>query len=101
MYKRIRKPNPNKKTPLQRKNINISIGVNNTNKAQLNKIKKIKIKKELPQVPLTDLYMRVDKSWQYKGKSCRLCGVLVNDPVVIDKHRYVCKVLNKKETEED
>lgn len=90
---------PNK-SPIQRKSINISIGVNNTNKAQLRKINKATLDKHLPQVPLTDLYMRVDKKWNYKGKSCRLCGVLVNDPIVIDKHRYVCEVLNKN-TDDD
>lgn len=85
-----------KKTQLERKAIGISQGVNQSNVAQLKKISQVKITKELPQVPLVDLYMRVKGKWQHKGKTCGDCGVLINDPVVIDKHRYVCKAINKK-----
>lgn len=85
---------------LQRKSLGITSGINASNLSQLKKIEKVKITKELPQVPLCDLYMRVDKSWVHKGKSCRLCGLLINNPIVIDKHRYICKVLNKKEEED-
>lgn len=66
-------------------------GINSSNKAQLKQIEKIKIKVELPQVPLVDLYMRVDGVWIYKGKSCGICHILMNNPIVIEKHRYICK----------
>jgi formamidopyrimidine-DNA glycosylase len=90
-------PNRNKYkiSPEQRKSGGITNGINASNKAQLKKISKIKHNHNIPQVPLSDLYMRVDKIWHHKGKSCRLCGVLINDPIVIDKHRYICEVLNK------
>lgn len=78
----------------------ITNGVHQSNVSQLKKISKVKITVELPQVPLIDLYMRVKGVWQHKGKSCGHCGVLINDPVVIDKHRYICKEINKKKNEE-
>lgn len=85
-----------KNSPEKRKSLAMSMGINASNKSQLKKISKTKIKKELPQVPLCDLYMRVDKQWVHKGQSCRLCGKLMNHETVIDKHRYICEVLNKK-----
>lgn len=75
--------------------------INTADKAQLKKIQKLKIKKELEQVPLSDLYVRKDGAWHYKGVSCRLCGGLMADKRVIDKHRYICEVLNKKKEEKN
>jgi len=96
---------PNRKkykiSPLELKSLGITAGVNASNANQLKKISKLKIKKEIPKVPLSDLYMHVKGQWIHKGKSCRLCGLLLSDTRVIDKHQYICKVLNKKETEED
>lgn len=66
------------------------------NKHQLREISKAKIKVELPQVPVSNLYMYTKKTWVHKGQTCRLCGVIMDHPTVIDKHRYICKVLNKK-----
>ena len=89
------KPRLHKKSVLERKAIGITSSVNQSNVTQLKKINKVKIDKELPQVPLVDLYMRVKGVWQHKGKTCGYCNLLINDPVVIDKHRYVCKSINK------
>lgn len=86
----------NKKTPSERKSTSISAGINNSTKNQLKKIKNVKIKKEMDQVPLSNFYMRVNGKWIHKGLSCRLCNILMNNPTVIEKHRYVCEVLNKK-----
>ena len=66
-------------------------GINASNASQLKKIEKIKIKNTLPQVPLVDLYMRVDGKWLHKGKSCGICNILINHPIVVEKHRYICK----------
>lgn len=90
-----------RKSPLERKAIGITHSVNQSNVTQLKKISKVKITKEIPQVPLIDLYMRVKGVWQHKGKTCGHCGLLINNPEVIDKHRYVCKEINKKRGNED
>ena len=74
--------------------------INNSNTAQLRKINKLKNVKPRPQVPLSDFYMLVAGVWKHKGQGCRLCGSILSDPVVLDKHRYICKVLNKKEEDE-
>jgi formamidopyrimidine-DNA glycosylase len=71
-------------------------GFHTQNRHQLRILEKIKITKEIPQVPLSDLYMYAKQVWVYKGKTCRLCGIIMDHPTVIDKHRYICKVLNKK-----
>lgn len=86
-----------KKSFLERKANGITSSVNQSNVNQLKKISKVTITKELPQVPLIDLYMRVKGVWHHKGKTCGNCGLLINNPIVIDKHRYVCKNINKKE----
>lgn len=95
-----------KRSPLQKYSDVMDVGINHSTKSQLKKIsqaetqiKKNKVKRE--QVPLVDLYMRVDGEWVHKGKSCGYCQILMNDKVVIDKHRYVCKVLNRKVWEKD
>lgn len=94
-------PKKYKISPEKRKSLGITSGINASTVSQLKKISKIKKPKvELPQVPLCDLYMRVDGAWVHKGKSCQLCKLLINNPIVIDKHRYVCKVLNNKDSEE-
>lgn len=72
-------------------------GVNASNKAQLRKIQKLEITKEIPQVPLSKFYMYMNGSWQYKGVACRLCENLLTNDTVIDKHRYICKAINKRE----
>lgn len=92
----LRKNGKPKLTPLQRKSLGINSGVNASNRAQLKKIKKVDTNKNLPQVPISDLYMRVDNVWKYKGKTCRLCNLMMTDQTVIDKHRYICEVLNKE-----
>lgn len=85
-------PKKYKISPEKRKSLGITSGINASTASQLKKINKIKKPKiELPQVPLCDLYMRVDGIWVHKGKTCGLCGLLINNPIVIDKHRYVCK----------
>lgn len=90
-----------KKSALERKSQGITQGVHTSNLSQLKKIAKVDTNKNLPQVPLVDLYMRVNKKWNFKGKSCSLCGSMMTDPVVIDKHRYICKVLNSKRDKDD
>jgi len=84
-----------KQSLLEKKANGIKHSVNQSNVNQLKKIAKVKITEELPQVPLIDLYMHVKGVWQHKGKTCGNCGLLINDPVVIDKHRYICKAINK------
>ena len=66
--------------------------VNSSNKAQLKKIEKLVITQEIEQVPLSKFYVYMNKSWHYKGMSCGLCNLLLTDPTVIDKHRYICNV---------
>ena len=86
---------PNRKkykiSPLHLKSLGMTSGINASNASQLKKIEKIKIKNTLPQVPLVELYMRVDGVWIHKGKSCGICHILMNNPIVIEKHRYICK----------
>lgn len=95
------KPKTQKKSLLERKSQFMTQGVNTSNLSQLKRINKADTTKQIPQVPLIDLYMRVKKVWQFKGKSCGLCGSMMTDPVVIDKHRYICKEINKKKKHED
>lgn len=71
-------------------------GINSSNLAQHKKLKKVVIKEILPPVPTSDLYYRYKGVWQYKGKICRLCGVVLADAVLQDKHQYICKQINKK-----
>jgi hypothetical protein len=72
-------------------------GVNSTNKAQLRRIEKLVITEELEQVPLSEIYVYLNKEWQFKGMSCRLCNTLLTDSRVIDKHRYICSVNTQKQ----
>ncbi len=71
-------------------------GLNSSNMSQLRKIEKLKITEEIPQVPLSKFYMYINGKWQYKGVACRLCELLLTNETVIDKHRYICKAINKK-----
>lgn len=84
------------RSSIERKSTSISAGINFSTKNQLKKIENTKIKKELDQVPLSNFYMRVNGKWIHKGICCRLCNILMNNTTVIEKHRYVCEVLNKK-----
>lgn len=70
--------------------------VNITNRNQLKKLEKIKIDNEIEQVPLHEVYMRFRGQWHFKGFSCRYCDSLMTDQRVIDKHRYICASINKK-----
>jgi len=72
-------------------------GINTSNKAQLKKIQQLKITEEKPKVPTSKFYMRINNAWVYKGLACRYCETMMTDQTVIDKHQYICKVLNKKE----
>lgn len=92
--KRVRK-STKKQTPLERKSLGITQGINTSNASQLKRIAKADTTKEIPQVPFVDLYMRVKGTWQHKGKSCSLCNSMMTHPTVIDKHRYICKEINK------
>ena len=85
-----------KKTKEEKMLSSMRAGVNNSNKAQLKRIQKIKITEKREQVPLSDMYVRVNKKWIHRGISCRLCDVIMTDKIVIDKHRYVCDVINKR-----
>ena len=71
-------------------------GVNSSTKAQLKRIEKLVITEELEQVPLSKFYVYLKKQWHYKGMSCRLCELLLTDPIVIEKHRYICTVNKQK-----
>ena len=85
-----------KLTPIQLKSQGLSSGINTSNKTQLRKIEKVDTSRKLEQVPLSNLYMRLDGVWIHKGLTCRLCGRVMSHPTVIDKHRYICEVLNKE-----
>ena len=71
-------------------------GANSTNKAQLKRIEKLVITEELEQVPLSEIYVYMNKEWQFKGMNCRLCNTLLTDSRVVDKHRYICTVYKQK-----
>ena len=75
-------------------------GVNSSNKAQLKRIEKLKNVEPKPPVPTSKFYMYINKEWVYKGLSCRYCNTMMTDPIVIDNHQYICKVLNTKDTED-
>lgn len=80
-----------KKTPST--NINfITTGINNSTKAQLKKIQNLELDKSLPTVKYSDIYMYSKQKWSYKGKCCMLCDKVMNDPIVIENHHYVCTV---------
>lgn len=84
------------KSPFIKKSQALAIGINNSSKSQLKKIQKADTSKNIPQVPLGDLYYRSQKHWVHKGKFCYLCDQpLSHDPIIIDKHRYVCENINK------
>jgi len=77
-------------------------GMNSSSRAQLKRIAQADTNKPREQVPLGNLYARIDKKWVNKGKFCQLCSQpLAFHNEVIDKHRYVCRVLNKKDDEND
>lgn len=85
-----------KKSPIERKIISSLGGINNSTKAQLKKISKIKIDNVKPKVPTTTLYIYINGKWVCKGLCCRYCNSILNNDELIDKHQYICKVLNKK-----
>jgi len=86
---------------LERLSIGISSGVNSSNLSQLKKISQVDTSVDIPQVPMVDLYMRIKGTWQHKGKSCSKCGKMMTHPTVIDKHRYICKPINKTRGDDD
>ena len=67
-------------------------GINNSTKAQLKKIQNANLDTTLPPVIYSDLYMYARNEWIHKGKSCMLCSKVMNDPIVLENHRYVCAV---------
>ena len=76
-------------------------GANTSKASQLKKIQKLDLN-NLPyreQVPISDLYLRWYGKWVHKGKSCMLCQTMLLTDDIVDKHRYVCSVLNTKEEE--
>ena len=92
-------PRPKKLDSIDKKAISTMNGVNTSTKNQLTKIRKLRIKDDQgnrPQVPLVRLYARYKGQWIDKGDTCGLCGILLSHPEVLDKHRYVCKSLDKK-----
>ncbi len=92
--------NSKREKSLHRSKVSKLGGINASNKAQLRRINQLKKLDNRPQVPLSDFYMLVNGEWTHKGRACRLCGSILNDPIVLDKHRYICKVLNKVEEDE-
>jgi hypothetical protein len=85
-----------KRTPINQSKIGqINSGINSTTKAQLKKIQSANLDTTLPPVQYSDVYMYVKKSWTYKGKSCMLCSKVMNDPIVLENHHYVC-IVNKQ-----
>jgi hypothetical protein len=89
-------PRQRKPYTLEQKIKSHMAGANSTNKAQLKRIEKLVITEELEQVPLSEIYVYMNKEWQFKGMNCRLCNTLLTDTRVIDKHRYICTVNKQK-----
>jgi hypothetical protein len=89
-------PRQRKPYTLEQKLKSQMAGANSTNKAQLKRIEKLVITEELEQVPLSEIYVYMNKEWQFKGMNCRLCNTLMTDSRVIDKHRYICTVNKQK-----
>lgn len=90
-----------RKSSLERKITSTLVGMKCSTTAQLKKLEKVKIKKKLPQVPVSNFYARTKGVWVDKGLSCRLCGVLLSNNQIIEKHRYICKVLKDKDVDVD
>jgi len=94
-------PRKKRKSSLERKITSTLGGMNCTKVAQLKKLEKLQNKKKLPQVPLCNFYARTKGVWVDKGLSCRLCGVLLSNVEIIEKHRYICKILKDKDNDVD
>lgn len=90
-------PYKRKLPTLETKLKQVAGGINTTTKAQRKKIDKTKFDISLPRVQYSDIYMYLKKSWHYKGKSCMLCGSLMNDPYVLEHHHYVCEINKQKQ----
>lgn len=75
----------------------VTSGINSTTKAQLKKIQSGDLDTSLPTVNYSDLYMFVKNQWVHKGKSCMLCDKVMNDPLVLEKHHYICEVNKQKQ----
>ena len=89
-------PRQRKPYTLEQKLKSQMASANTSTKAQLKRIEKLVITEELEQVPLSEIYVYMNKEWQFKGMSCRLCNTLLTDTRVIDKHRYICTVNKQK-----
>lgn len=84
------------------KNGAMANGMNLASKNQLKKIAKADTSRNIPQVPLGNLYYRDKKKWIDKGKFCYTCGQPLGDNIeVIDKHRYICKAINTSRGNDD
>jgi hypothetical protein len=70
----------------------VSSGINSATKAQLKRIQTQELDKSLPTVKYSDVYVYSKQQWTYKGKSCMLCDKVMNDPIVLENHHYVCGV---------
>ena len=81
-----------KKTKLETKVNQVAGSINATTKAQKKKIDTTKLDMSLPKVNYSDVYIYLKKNWQYKGKGCMLCGIVMNDPYVLEHHHYICQV---------
>jgi len=97
----IKKKRKFKISNLERKSIGMTSGINASNATQLKQISQIDTSIDIPQVPMVDLYMRMKGVWHHKGKSCSKCGKMMTHPTVIDKHRYICKPINKTRGDDD
>jgi hypothetical protein len=90
-----------KLNPVDKKTSHVAGSINATTKAQKKKIDNAKLDMSLPKVKYSDIYIYLKKNWQYKGKSCMLCGTVMNDPYVLEHHHYVCNVNKQKHTGTD
>lgn len=75
-------------------------GINSSTATQSRKIDKLVITVKKPVVPTSEFYVYLNGKWQHKGKTCRFCGLILGTQKVQDNHQYICKVLNKKDSEE-
>lgn len=77
-------------------------GLNSHKKAHARKIQQTDTSYELMQVPLGTFFVRLHGKWHDKGTFCRFCNMpLDGDPILLDKHRYVCSLINTNHSDGD
>lgn len=58
---------------------------------------------EIPEPKLLKIYAKKNGKWEHMGYKCVECGKPMSDPIILKKHKLLCKVegkINKKDLEE-